>query len=175
MFFPSVEQNRQRDFCVNRTFLFYPPLRYNVLAKEDFAMKDEFITRVGVWGQRHYNYLKNHFPTIINVMRMKGTLEQYLKDIDKDAKDMFNKLVKQLADSEGITEEMLGLVFEEHLPECTPLYDVPVKRGYLVVRKGGDINNEYIVGSIVNGIAKCMKVNWWFAIRDKCDKIARLQ
>ena len=64
-------------------------------------MKDEFITRVGVWGQRHYSYLKKHFPTAINVMRMKGTLEQYLKDIDKDAKDMFDKLVKQLADSEG--------------------------------------------------------------------------
>lgn len=54
-------------------------------------MKDEFITRVGVWGQRHYNYLKKHFTTVINVMRMNGTLEQYIKDIDKDAKDMFLK------------------------------------------------------------------------------------
>ena len=69
-------------------------------------MKDEFITRVGVWGQRHYDYLKKHFPTVINVMRMKCTLEQYLKDIDKDAKDMFDKLTKQLADSEGINEEL---------------------------------------------------------------------
>ena len=69
-------------------------------------MKDEFITRVGVWGQRHYAYLKKHSPTVINVMRMNGTLEQYLKDIDKDAKEMFNKLVKQLADSEGINEEL---------------------------------------------------------------------
>ena len=43
-------------------------------------MKDEFITRFGVWGQRHYNYLKKHSPTIINIMRMKGTLEQYLTD-----------------------------------------------------------------------------------------------
>ena len=69
-------------------------------------MKDEFITRVGVWGQRHYAYLKKHSPTVINVMRMNGPLEQYLKDIDKDAKEMFNKLVKQLADSEGINEEL---------------------------------------------------------------------
>ena len=51
-------------------------------------------------------------------------------------------------------QKKFGLVFEEHLPECTPLYDVPVKRGSLVVLKGGDINNKYIVGSIVNGIAK---------------------
>lgn len=69
-------------------------------------MKDEFITRVGVWGQRHYNYLKKSNPTVINVMRMNGTLEQYLKDIDKDAQDMFDKLTKQLADSEGINEEL---------------------------------------------------------------------
>lgn len=53
-------------------------------------------------------------------------------------------------------QKKFGLVFEEHLPECTPLYDVPVKLGSLAVLKGGDINNKYIVGSIVNGIAKCM-------------------
>lgn len=57
-------------------------------------MKDEFITRVGVWGQRHYNYLKKHFTTVINVMRMNGTLEQYIKDIDKDAKDMFDIVIE---------------------------------------------------------------------------------
>lgn len=69
-------------------------------------MKDEFVKNIGVWGQRHYNYLKNHFPTVINVMRMNGTLKQYIKYIDKDAKDMFDKLVKQLSDSEGINEEL---------------------------------------------------------------------
>ena len=69
-------------------------------------MKDEFVKNIGVWGQRHYAYLKKHSPTVINVMRMNGTLEQYLKDIDKDSKDMFDKLVKQLADSEGINEKL---------------------------------------------------------------------
>lgn len=69
-------------------------------------MKDEFVIHIGIWGKRHYAYLKKHSPTVINVMRMNGTLEQYLKDIDKYAKEMFNKLVKQLADSEGITEEL---------------------------------------------------------------------
>ena len=69
-------------------------------------MKDEFVKNIGVWGQRHYAYLKKHSPTVINVMRMNGTLEQYLKDIDKDAKDMFDKLVKQLAKQEGINEEL---------------------------------------------------------------------
>ena len=78
-------------------------------------MKDEFVKNIGVWGQRHYAYLKKHSPTVINVMRMNGTLEQYLKDIEKDAKDMFDKLVKQLADSEGINEELKSANEIEHV------------------------------------------------------------
>lgn len=69
-------------------------------------MKDEFVKNIGVWGQRHYAYLKKHSPTVINVMRMKGTLEQYLRDIDQDAQEMFELLMKQYAEIEGITEQL---------------------------------------------------------------------
>ncbi len=48
-----------------------------------------------------------------------------------------------------------GLVFEEHLPECTPLYDIPVKRGALVAKKSGAVNEMYEVHFINDGIAKC--------------------
>ena len=69
-------------------------------------MKDEFVKNIGIWGQRHYGYLKKHSPTVINVMRMNGTLEQYLRDLDRDAQDMFDKLMKQMTEYEGITEEL---------------------------------------------------------------------
>ena len=69
-------------------------------------MKDEYVKNIGVWGQRYYAYLKKHSPTVINVMRMKGTLEQYLRDLDRDAQDMFELLVKQYAEIEGITEQL---------------------------------------------------------------------
>ena len=69
-------------------------------------MKDEFVKNIGVWGQRHYAYLKKHSPTVINVMRMNGTLEQYLRDLDRDAQDMFELLMKQYAEIEGITEKL---------------------------------------------------------------------
>lgn len=80
---------------------------------------------------------------------------------------VINDLISQIQDEflrERIQNEVnkmakqkkFGLVFEEHLPECTLLYDVPVKRGSLVVLKVGDINDKYIVGSIVDGIAKCI-------------------
>lgn len=38
-----------------------------------------------------------------------------------------------------------GLVFEEHIPECTPLYEVPIKRGSTVAQKTGHINDVYTV------------------------------
>ncbi len=69
-------------------------------------MKDEFISRIGLWGQRHYNFLKKNNPTVINVMRLNGTLEQYLTNLDQNAHEMFELLTKQYAELEGITEEM---------------------------------------------------------------------
>lgn len=69
-------------------------------------MKDEFVKNIGIWGQRHYNYLKKSNPTVVNVMRMKGTLEQYLTDLNRDAQDMFDLLMKQYADMKGVTEQI---------------------------------------------------------------------
>lgn len=58
-----------------------------------------------------------------------------------------NKLAKQ---------KKFGLVFEEHLPECTPLYDIPVKKGATVSVKSGSVNNTFKVIKIENGKAWCM-------------------
>ena len=68
-------------------------------------MKDDFVKEIGVWGQRHYALLKKHSPTVINVMRMNGTLEIYLRDVDKNAVEMLDQLIKQMAKAEGITEK----------------------------------------------------------------------
>lgn len=68
-------------------------------------MEDEFVARVGVWGQRHYNYLKKKSPAVINVMRMKGTLEQYLTDLNRDTQETYDQLIRQYAEIEGVTEE----------------------------------------------------------------------
>ena len=43
---------------------------------------------------------------VINVMRLNGTLEQYLNDLDRNAQEMFGMLTKQYAELEGITEEL---------------------------------------------------------------------
>ena len=69
-------------------------------------MKDEFVARVGVWGQRHYNYLKKKSPTVINVMRLKGTLEQYLTDLNRDSQETYDLQIRQYAENEGVTEDL---------------------------------------------------------------------
>ena len=50
--------------------------------------------------------MKKSNPTVVNVMRMKGTLEQYLTDLNRYAQDMFDLLMKQYADMEGVTEQI---------------------------------------------------------------------
>ncbi len=69
-------------------------------------MKDDFVVQLGVWGQRHYNYLKKNNPTVINVMRMKGTLKQYLTDFNHDAQEMYEQLIQQYSKIENVTEEL---------------------------------------------------------------------
>lgn len=54
-------------------------------------------------------------------------------------------------------QKKFGLVFEEHLPECTPLYDIPVKRGALVALKAGKVSEVYRVLKIKGDEAECKK------------------
>ena len=54
-----------------------------------------------------------------------------------------------------LKQKKFGLVFEEHLPECTPLYDVPVKVGSKVARKIGYVSDIYTVLKLVGGVAVC--------------------
>ena len=57
-----------------------------------------------LWGIHHYNHLKRRQPSTICVMKTKGTLHDYLTDIDRDAEEMFFQPVKQFAERDGITE-----------------------------------------------------------------------
>ena len=60
-----------------------------------------------------------------------------------------------------------GLVFEEHLPECTPLWGMKIKRGMTVARKDGDFNDVLMVRRIKDGVATC-----WHASANKSEDVA---
>lgn len=56
-------------------------------------------------------------------------------------------------------QKKFGLVFEEHLPECTPLYDIPVRKGAKVSLRNGKANETFTVLKIENGMATCLPKN----------------
>ena len=68
-------------------------------------MKDN-LKDIGIFGRRHYDYFKKNKPTIINVMRMNGTLNDYLKGVNGQAQDLLFQLVNQMAKAEGVTEQL---------------------------------------------------------------------
>lgn len=61
---------------------------------------------IGIWGQRHLNYLRENKRVLLSGLQFSGKLNGYLADIDSQADKMFKQLVKQMADREGITEQL---------------------------------------------------------------------
>ena len=61
---------------------------------------------IGVWGQRHLRYLKQHRKVLYSELLISGKLNDYLADLNEQAEAMFSRLVKQLAEKEGLTEAL---------------------------------------------------------------------
>ena len=61
---------------------------------------------IGVWGQRHRRYLKEHRKTAYTRLLTSGKLNRYLADIDHQAEELFSQLVSQMAAAEGVTETL---------------------------------------------------------------------
>ena len=61
---------------------------------------------IGIWGQRHLRYLKQHRKTVYTELLKSGKLNGYLANMHEQAEDMFLRLVKELAEKEGITERL---------------------------------------------------------------------
>ena len=61
---------------------------------------------IGIWGQRHLRYLKQHRKVLYSELLISGKLNDYLADLNEQAEEMFSRLVKQLAEKEGLTEAL---------------------------------------------------------------------
>ena len=68
------------------------------------AEKEE--RHIGVWGQRPRRYLKANRRALYTSLLTSGKLNSYLADIDRQAEEMFSRLVKQLSEKEGVTETL---------------------------------------------------------------------
>ena len=75
---------------------------YYIIAGED----EPECEPIGMWGQRHLNYIKKHCKPLYNKMLNEHTLYDYLLQLDHDAEETFSKLVERMAKNEGVTEQL---------------------------------------------------------------------
>ncbi|MBR3149787.1 MAG: TnpV protein [Eubacterium sp.] len=62
--------------------------------------------KIGHWGQRHRDYIKQHHKVLYNSLLTSCNLNSYLHDVDVRASEMFDRLVNQLKEQQGITEQL---------------------------------------------------------------------
>jgi len=67
------------------------------------------IPRIGVWGKRRREFLRKHHDGIYTGLLLSGKLNAHLEEIDRSASEMFDLLMKQYAEREGVTEELKAL------------------------------------------------------------------
>ena len=61
---------------------------------------------IGVWGQRHLRYIRQHKKVFYTNLVTSGKLQSHLADIEEQAQELFDRLMKQRAEREGITEKL---------------------------------------------------------------------
>ncbi len=75
---------------------------YYVIAGEDDAESPV----IGIWGQRHLRWLKQNRRVTYTILLTTGRLYDYLQEIDTQANEQFELLIRQMANAEGVTEQM---------------------------------------------------------------------
>ena len=69
-------------------------------------LPEEEQVHIGIWGQRHLNYLRENKRVLLSGLQLSGKLNGYLADIDRQAEEVFNELVKKYAKILGVTEQL---------------------------------------------------------------------
>ena len=68
------------------------------------AQKEE--RHIGIWGQRHLRYIREHKKALYTSLLTNGKLQSYLADVEEQAQELFDRLMKQRTEREGITETL---------------------------------------------------------------------
>ena len=70
------------------------------------VLEEEDTQPIGMWGRRYLRYIKEHRPVLHTTLLLSVKLNSHLVEIDNRATEMFDLIVKQLAEKEGITEQL---------------------------------------------------------------------
>ena len=72
----------------------------------DLKLPEQPKVEIGIWGKRHLKYIEHYRPILYTNLLTSCKLTAYLADIDEQAEEMFFRLVEQLAEKEGVTEQL---------------------------------------------------------------------
>lgn len=61
---------------------------------------------IGMWGRKHLNFIKEYRPIIYNILVLRCELNCYLANINREAEELFERLIEQMARAEGVTEQL---------------------------------------------------------------------
>ena len=70
------------------------------------TVSPEEMRPIGVWGQRHLRYIRQHRTALYSELQSTGKLNSYLAGLNEQAEDLFSRLVEQMAAREGVTEQL---------------------------------------------------------------------
>ena len=70
------------------------------------VLDEEDTQPIGMWGRKRLRYIKEHRPVLHTTLLLSGKLNSHLAEIDNRATEMYDLLMKQLAEKEGITEQL---------------------------------------------------------------------
>ena len=95
-------------------------------------LPEEEQVHIGIWRQRHLNYLRENKRVLLSSLQLSGKLNSYLADIDKQAEDMGSRLVKQMAEREGITEQLKA---ENQMEWVRQMNNIRIRVNEIVLRE----------------------------------------
>lgn len=72
----------------------------------NLALPAEKEAPIGIWGQQHLRYIRRHRRVLYTNLLTSGKLHGYLADLNPQAEQLFFRLVKQMAEKQGVTEEL---------------------------------------------------------------------
>lgn len=88
---------------------------------------------IGVWGQRHLRYLKQHRKVLYTNLLTSSRLNSYLADIDRQAEELFFRLVKLMAERNGVTEKLKAEQLMEWIGKMNALCEAAAEIVYAEV------------------------------------------
>ena len=95
-------------------------------------LPEEEPVHIGIWGQRHLNYLRENKRVLLSGSQLSGKLNSYLADIDKQAEYMCSRLVKQMAEREDITEQLKA---ENQMEWVRQMNNIRIRANEIVLRE----------------------------------------